>query len=40
MKAKAGLLLSAIAFCFGGAEAKDDEWTRFRGPNGTGHGQA
>jgi outer membrane protein assembly factor BamB len=40
MKAEAGLLLSAIAFCFGGAEAKDDEWTRFRGPNGTGHGQA
>ena len=23
-----------------GIFAKDDEWTRFRGPNGTGHGQA
>ncbi len=41
MNAKAGFLLSVIAFCFVEAEAKDDgEWTRFRGPNGTGHGQA
>ena len=32
-----------LAFLFGlcGVAAKDkDEWTRFRGPNGTGHGQA
>ncbi len=40
MNAKAGLLFLTIACCVG-AQAKDDaEWTRFRGPNGTGHGQA
>ncbi len=31
----------ALAFGFTGATAKEDgEWTRFRGPNGTGHGVA
>ena len=35
------LLSLAFAFVFVEAAAKENaEWTRFRGPNGTGHGQA
>ena len=37
---KATLLALILTFAFAELFAKDDEWTRFRGPNGTGHGQA
>ena len=40
MSGKSTLFSLAFAFAFAGATAKEDEWTRFRGPNGTGHGQA